>query len=166
MNQFARYLAYWILLATSYGYADAGNWTLIGEARLKVMFWDVYTSRLYSRDGQYSDHQRPIKLEIQYLRAIKAHALIESTRKEWARLGFSHPHQQQWLKQLTSIWPDIQPYDVLAIQLDKNQQSVFLFNGLEVGQITDPDFGRHFLDIWLSPNTSQPQLRLALLGEQ
>ncbi len=143
----------------------SGQWQLIGEARLKVMFWDVYDSRLYSHDGRYTGQQRPVKLEIQYLRAIKSGALIESTGKEWSKLGVSHPRQQQWLAQLETIWPDIEPYDVLAIQLDENQQSIFLCNGREIGRIADPAFGQHFLDIWLSPNTSQPQLRLALLGK-
>ena len=30
-----------------------GNLQLVGEARLNVMFWSVYDSRLYTADGCY-----------------------------------------------------------------------------------------------------------------
>lgn len=44
--------------------------------------------------------------------------------------------------------------------------STFYRNGEQLGVIADPGFGRQFLDIWLSPNTSRPELRLALTGQQ
>ena len=43
------------------------------------------------------------------------------------------------------------------------QRFSFTF-GQTLGGIEDPDFGRHFLNIWLSPDTSRPELRLALIG--
>ncbi|MGP1684941.1 MAG: hypothetical protein ACTS8S_21670 [Giesbergeria sp.] len=40
----------------------------------------------------------------------------------------------------------------------------FLFNGQAHGQIDDPLFARLFFGIWLSPQSSEPTLRAALLA--
>jgi hypothetical protein len=40
----------------------------------------------------------------------------------------------------------------------------FFHNGKLRADVTDPDFARAFIAIWLSPKTSEPKLRLALLG--
>ena len=39
----------------------------IGEAKLKVLFWDVYNSSLYSKTGKYEEEQFPQALKINYL---------------------------------------------------------------------------------------------------
>jgi len=158
------YLGLLVLLLLA-GHAHA-EWQMVGEARLQFMFWDIYDSRLYSRDGRYMEQQRPLKLEIQYLRDIKAADLVKNTGKEWDGLGVSPDLQQPWLEALSGMWPDIRQYDVLAIEINEQGESLFSWNGKAIGRIGDPVFGQHFIDIWLSPGTSQPALRLALLGEQ
>ncbi len=55
----------------------------VGEAKLRVLFWDIYYSRLYTESGNYQRGDRPLKLEIQYLLDIKSDALVERTRTEW-----------------------------------------------------------------------------------
>ena len=35
-----------------------------------------------------------------------------------------------------------------------------------VGEVADPEFARLFFGIWLSPNTSEPSLRQALLASR
>ena len=44
----------------------------IGEAKLKVLFWDVYNSSLYSKTGKYEEEQFPQALKINYLIDIDA----------------------------------------------------------------------------------------------
>ena len=41
--------------------------------------------------------------------------------------------------------------------------AVFRFQGRTVGEVADPEFARLFFGIWLSPQTSEPRLREALL---
>jgi len=48
--------------------------------------------------------------------------------------------------------------------VDEQERSTFLLSGEPLGQIVDPEFGENFLGIWLSPDTSRPELRLSLLG--
>ena len=145
--------------------ANDGRWLLVGEAQLKVLFWPVYNSRLYSGDGGYREGQRPLRLEIQYLRDVAGSDLVENTQNEWARLPLVPAKSAQWLQALSHMWPDVGVDDVLELQVDEQGRSAFRMNGQPLGGIEDPDFSKHFLNIWLSPDTSRPALRLALIGE-
>lgn len=144
--------------------AADGELKKVGEARLKVMLWSVYDSRLYAPDGEYERGKRPLKLEIEYLRDISAEDLVKRTGKEWADLGLTHERQDEWMQQLRSLWPDVSENDVLTLELDDDSHATFYFNGERLGRMEDGDFGQHFIDIWLSPKTSRPELRLALIG--
>lgn len=146
--------------------AQSSNLQLVGEARLKVLFWPIYDSRLYSTDGGYQSGQRPLRLEIQYLRDIDAEDLVERTAAEWEAQQRTHPNQPQWLDILAQIWPDVSENDVIALELGEDRSSNFFVNGQPVGGIRDPLFGQHFLDIWLSPDTTRPGLRQRLLGQR
>ena len=153
-------LLVWVLLPV----ARAQAWELVGEARLTFLFWSVYDSRLYSADGQYREGQRPLRLEIQYLLDVDADDLVARTVEEWQHQQLQHPRQEQWAQRLASIWPDIKEGDVLAIELDSEGVSTFYRNGHVLGVLDDPAFGPQFLAIWLSPDTSRPELRVALMG--
>lgn len=138
----------------------------VGEAELRILFWSIYNSTLFSADGQYSEGQRPLQLKIQYLLDIKSEALVERTGEEWNSQGMSHERQQQWLEALSDLWPDVSKNDVLTLDIDEQDRSTFYRNGELLGVIDDPEFGDHFTGIWLSPSTTRPKLRLALTGQQ
>ena len=137
---------------------------LVGEGTLKVLFWSIYHSRLYCPDGVYEPGVRPLRLEIEYLRAIKREDLVERTAEEWDKLGVTDPARKRWLARLAELWPDVAKNDVLALELDRSGRATFRLNGDSLGVVEDPAFGEHFVDIWLSPETSRPKLRLALTG--
>ncbi len=143
--------------------AVANELQLVGAARLKVLFWPVYDSRLYAVDGRYQPGELPLRLEIEYLRDIPAAQLVSRTAEEWQSIGLQHPQQQDWLQQLESLWPDIARNDVLVLEVNEGS-SRFYHNGRALGAVDDADFGEHFLAIWLSPKTSRPALRAQLLG--
>lgn len=139
---------------------------LVGEAKLEVLFWSIYRSRLYCPDGFYEPGVRPLRLEIEYLRDIRSKDLVKRTGKEWARLGVTDPAREEWLATLGTLWPDVSKNDVLAVELDEDGRATFFHNQRRLGSIEDPDFGQRFVDIWLSPDTSRPELRLALTGKR
>ena len=136
----------------------------VGEAKLKVLFWDVYNSTLYSDNGRYREGQVPLRLDIQYLLDIESDALVERTAEEWDALGLKHDNRDEWLVSLSALWPDVNKNDVLTMELDSNKRSTFYRNGELLGTIEDTAFGTSFIDIWLSPNTTRPNLRAALIG--
>jgi hypothetical protein len=136
----------------------------VGEARLKVLLWSVYDSRLYTETGNYQPGQRPLRLEIEYLIDVKAKQLAARTLKEWQDMGRQHPRQEAWIAQLETLWPDIRSGDVVALKLTEDNRAVFFHNGRRLGEVEDPDFGQQFVDIWLSKDSTRPELRLSLLG--
>ncbi len=139
------------------------NLALVGEARLQVLLWEVYHSRLFAPGGRYQPDARPLRLEITYLRDIDSAALVKQTAKEWRHLGQEHPSQAEWLSLLAGLWPNVSEGDVLVLDINEGS-SQFSHNGETLGEIADADFGPSFLAIWVSPDTSRPELRRALLG--
>lgn len=137
---------------------------LVGEARLKVLFWPIYDSRLYSADGVYQRGQRPLRFEITYLRDVRAVDLVARTEQEWRNMGKAGAPYSDWLQELARIWPDISRDDVLALHIDADNRSLFTLNGEPLGGIEETAFGAQFMDIWLSPETSRPAIRAALTG--
>ena len=154
------------LIISSAARAEGDALQMGGQARLEVLWWPVYESRLYSPGGDYVEGVRPLRLEIQYLRDVEAQDLVDHTRKEWQRLGVEGPQSEQWLRTLARLWPDVRKNDLLALVLDKQGRGTFYLNGKALGTIDDPGFGEDFLAIWLSPETSRPELRLALIGKE
>ena len=136
----------------------------VGEAKLSVMFWDVYESSLYTADGNYQAGVRPLRLEIRYLRDIAAKDLVKQTGKEWRAQGIEFTDHDEWLNELLTLWPDVSEGDVIALAIDASGRATFEFNGAPLGSIEDPRFGEDFAGIWLSPNTTRPELRAALIG--
>ena len=136
----------------------------VGEAKLKVLFWDIYNSSLYSKTGEYQSEQFPQALKINILKDIDAGDLIKRTQGEWEKLGIKHEIFSQWIPLLINIFPDIKKGDTLLFSVSENQQSEFFYNGKTIGKITDQTFGKIFLRIWLDENSSYPKVRNQLIG--
>ena len=138
----------------------------VGAAKLKVLFWDVYESSLFSKTGEHQADQFPQALKINYLRDITAKDLIDRTKDEWDKLGIKKVIFNQWIPLLTNIFPDIKKGDTLSLIVRENQQSEFFFNGKTIGKISDQTFGKNFLRIWLDDNCSYPRVRKKLIGSK
>ncbi|MFT6898196.1 MAG: hypothetical protein ACJA13_002616 [Paraglaciecola sp.] len=138
----------------------------VGQAKLKILFWNVYQSTLYSQDGHYIESQLPVALKIHYLRDIDASELVEKTADEWHKLGLPGDQTQPWLTRLGLIWPDIKKGDELLLVVNEDLSSAFFFNEMPLEKITDLQFGSNFLRIWLDKNSSYPKLRKQLIGDQ
>ena len=138
-------------------------WPVVGEARLKVLIWEVYDSALFTPSGRWQG-VAPYRLSLRYLRDIPAAKLVEETEKAWQEQGRSHPRLNEWLLLLDQLWPDIIEGDNLVFGLNASGDSAFWFNGSPIGSINDRDFGPLFGGIWLDPDTPRPGLRAELIG--
>jgi hypothetical protein len=141
------------------------NLQMIGSAKLRVLFWDVYESFLYSSEQTYKPNTYPVVLRIRYLRDIKKQDLLKQTDKEWKGLGLSPEQRKLGLSHVENVWPDISKGDELMLAIDENQESTFYYNNKYIAHIDDKLFGQQFLDIWVSENCSRPELREQLLGK-
>ena len=138
-------------------------WPMVGQAKLKVLVWEVYDSALFTPSGTWQG-EAPYQLSLIYLRNIPARKLVEETGKAWQKQGRNHPKLNEWLALLGELWPDITKGDNLVFGLNASGDSVFWFNGSSIGGIDDRDFGPLFGGIWLAPDTPRPELRAQLIG--
>ena len=140
------------------------NLQLTGEARLKVLFWNVYDARLYTAEGRYRERSYPIALQLDYLRDIASTDLVDETLRQWQKQGLDgHPRIGDWLRQLALLWPDVTEDDAITLVVDTDGHSRFYFNDTLLGGIDDPEFADHFAAIWLSDNTTSPRVREQLI---
>jgi len=144
---------------------STASWPLVGEARLKVLLWQVYDSALYTPSGRWLG-AGPYQLSLTYLRDIRVEQLIKETRKAWDAQNRAHPEQEDWLQKLAEMWPDISAGDNLVFGVGADDQNQFWFNGRLLGGVDHPDFAAFFGGIWLSEDSPRPALRARLIGEQ
>ena len=104
-------------------------------------------------------------LELEYLRELKGQAIAERSLQEMQRAGpMAEAQAQRWLAEMQRIFPDVKAGDRISGQHLPGQGARFWLNGQPVGQVEDPAFARLFFGIWLAPSTSEPGMRVALLG--
>ena len=144
---------------------STASWPLVGEARLKVLLWKVYDSALYTPSGHWLG-AGPYQLSLTYLRDIPVEQLIKETRTAWDEQNRVHPEQDNWLRALAEMWPDISTGDNLVFGVGAGDQNQFWFNGRSLGGIDHPDFAAFFGGIWLGEDSPRPALRARLIGEQ
>jgi hypothetical protein len=144
--------------------------TKIGEGEMEYLFWTIYQAQFY-RAGSNASSSTPLEedhpakaLKIEYYQSITRQALLDATIEQWQHLGYSPSQIQSWAKPLASLWPDIKPGDTLTVLVSKEGASHFFFQNQRLGSIDDKQFGQAFLSIWLSEQTTEPELRLQLLG--
>lgn len=140
---------------------------LQGKATMRYWGMEIYHARLWTLPsfsvGIAGD--QPVVLELEYLRSLNGNAIAERSLKEMLRAAaVSDSQAKKWLDEMKAIFPDVKSGDRLTGQHIPGQGAVFWYNGRQIGQIDDADFARLFFGIWLSPNTSEPEMRMALLG--
>ncbi len=135
--------------------------------RMTVWGFEVYDAKLWARPdfapAQYGRH--PFALELQYLRGLKGGTIAQTSLDEMKRQGPINEQQSQaWLKTMQGLFPDVKKGDRIT-GVHKPEQGVeFWVNDRLVGLVNDMQFAQLFFGIWLSPQTSAPDLRKSLLA--
>ncbi|MDX1301445.1 chalcone isomerase family protein [Photobacterium sp.] len=147
--------------------ANAGSywqiWKTVGRAELSWGFWVIYDSELRTPDGTYNIDQQEMALVIRYRRDIDKEDLLEATDKQWAHLGIDRSMRQQWLGQLSLIWPDVKKGDRLIFVVNEQGAAFYLDQRL-LGTVESEEMAKAFLGIWLDPKTAYPEIRSQLIG--
>ena len=140
---------------------------LLGQARLRYLGFHVYDIRLWSPNpaALRSPDAVPLALELEYARALDGKAIAERSLKEMQGIAeIGAERAERWLSQMQGIFPDVKPGDRVTGVQQPGEVARFFVNGQPGGEVRDAEFTRLFFGIWLSPRTSQPRLREALLG--
>lgn len=140
-----------------------------GRHRFRYWGFDVYEAQLRVGPGfdPQAWEQHPLALSLTYARSFKGADIARRSIDEISRQGpLADDVRQRWLAQLSALFPDVSPGDTL-VGAYRPQHGLQLWrrtpawqNGGEVG---DLDLARRFFGIWLSPQTSEPAMRSALL---
>lgn len=138
-----------------------------GQGTLRFFGLEVYRARLWVSAGfrpeDYVAH--PLALELAYQRDFTTQAIARRSIQEMRRVGpFTAQQASHWEQALQAALPDIKAGDRITGLYRPNQGVVFQMQGRTVGEVADPAFARLFFGIWLSPHTSEPRLREALLA--
>jgi len=141
---------------------------LSGQATLRFWGFEVYLASLWVAPGfsasRYFDHG--FALELVYLRDFSGADIAKRSLAEMARQTAIGPDQaRRWGEQMGALFPDVKAGDRLTGIHLPGVGVRFVFNGQPLGEMFDAEFARLFFGIWLSPQTSEPKLRLALLPQ-
>ncbi len=143
------------------------DYRLIGKQRLTYWGFQVYDARLWALPGFKKDNfaAQLFALELAYLRDFDAIDVAERSITEMRRSAtISDAQAKTWTAEMVRVYPDFKKGDrVMGINKPGIGVS-YLVNGKPTGDIRDTEFAGLFFGIWLSPKTSQPKLRSALLA--
>lgn len=140
----------------------------LGRARLRFFGLSVYDAALWVEPGfdaaQLERHR--FVLDLHYLRTLYGKAIAERSLKEMRGVGtVSDAQAGRWLDAMLKLFPDVKDGDHIAGLHLPGQGARFTLNDQPLGEVPDPDFARLFFAIWLSPATSEPQMRSQLLAQ-
>ena len=140
------------------------NPQVVGEARLSVLFWDIYDASLIASNGEFAN-QKPFALHLKYLRDFDGDDIASRSIDEMRKQGMEDEIKlAKWYEQMQQIFPNVAEGQTITGIVDDNQISHFYFNDSFAGKVEDPEFSQWFFNIWLSENTSEPKMRDSLLG--
>ncbi len=140
---------------------------LVGKGRLTFFGLQVYDARLWSVGSFKAENfaTQPFALELSYLRDFKNRAVAERSILEMRRsANISDAQAAIWIEEMMRAYPDIKKGDRVMGINKPGVGAAFLVNGKPTSEIRDLEFSRLFFGIWLSPKTSEPKLRSALLA--
>jgi hypothetical protein len=140
---------------------------LLGEATLRYFGFHVYDIRLWA--DRATTLARPeasrLALELRYARALDGKQIAARSLQEMQGIGeVPLERGERWLEAMRIIFPDVNKGDRITGLQIPGEAARFWVNGQARGELRDAEFTRLFFGIWLSPRSSQPQLREALLG--
>ncbi len=146
-----------------------GTPNLIGQAKFTYWGIDIYQASLWSSDSNLSPEQwdsKPLALELLYLRDFKGADIAKRSIDEiHGQSPLPKPKAQAWQKNLESLLPNVGKGQTLTGIYLPNAGMQLMFDGAYLGEIKDPELAKKFFDIWLSKQTSAPDLRKKLFAK-
>ena len=140
---------------------------LVGKGRLTFWGFQVYDARLWALPDFKPDNlsAQPFALELAYLRGFDNQDIAQRSITEMRRsAAISDAQAKTWIDEMMRVLPDVKAGDRVMGIHRPGGGAQFLVNGKLSGEIRDVEFARLFFGIWLSPKTSEPKLRSALLS--
>ena len=137
-----------------------------GEAALRFFGLKVYDVRLWTQMKPFT-HADPFAIELVYDMNLNGKDIAERSVKEMRAQGCDDEAKlKRWGEEMAKIFPDIKKGDALIGVSIPGKEARFYNREKLIAAVPDPEFAKAFFDIWLSEKSSEPKLRLKLLGVQ
>jgi len=125
--------------------------------------FSIYRAQLWAPGGRYTPGE-PFVLSLTYSREIARERLLDASLSQMQNLGVPLQDQPQWKGELERVLTDVKQGDTLTGIYRPGQGAEFFYQDKKLGALSDA-LALHFFSIWLDPRTSEPALRLALIGQ-
>lgn len=139
----------------------------VGSSLFRFWGFEVYQATLHAAsnfDASRFEQQR-LGLALQYRRAFKGADIARRSIDEMQAIAALTPEQtNEWTAAMVRAFPDVKAGDELLGLHVPGIGARFYLNGRLRSTVDDPAFSERFFGIWLSPKTSAPQLRSALIA--
>ena len=138
---------------------------VVGTGVLKVFFMDIYSLTLHSKERDYSvsDH---FALEFNYKNWVSKKTIVDATMDELSKApNVGSVEIKAWKQILEKGISDMQAGEKASVVFSKSGDVEFWLANQEPISFKDLKFAENFAAIWLGPQSSQPELRSALLGK-
>jgi hypothetical protein len=134
----------------------------VGEGQLRRWGFLIYDATLWSSNGKYESTE-PFALRLSYARTVSRDQIVDASLDQMHELGIDVAQHPDWSEKLRQVFEDVTKGDSLTGIYMPGKGAVFFYNNRLTGQI-DEALARAFFSIWLDPQTTEPDLRLSLLG--
>ena len=141
---------------------------LSGQASMTFWGFEVYQATLWVATGFVDSayEQSAFALELAYRRDFKGADIAARSIAEMRRqTPLEAALHARWEARMRALFPDVKAGDRITGVHLPGTGAQFWSNGRRLGEIRDSTFARLFFGIWLAPQTSEPQLRQALLAK-
>jgi hypothetical protein len=99
------------------------------------------------------------------LRDFKGKEIASRSVDEMRDLGMNDEVKlAKWYQEMQDIFPNVKEGEMITGVVDAENVSHFYLNETPLGKVHDKEFSIWFFDIWLSEETSEPEMRRQLLG--
>ena len=150
---------------------DVPEARLAGEGDYTWFGMRIYQAQLWVGPHGYqgaSSETAPFVLELRYARSLDGKKIAEASYEQMQKLAVGTEQQRlAWLGSMQRIFPDVKEGQRIAgaYRAGIAPGVRFYLDGHVLADVPDGDFARAFFAIWLSPASTAPKLRSALLQD-
>ncbi len=134
----------------------------VGEGQFRRWGFLIYDATLWSSNGRY-EAADPFALRLSYARTVSRDQIVDASIDQMLEVGIDVAQHPDWSYELRQVFADVNEGDSLTGIYMPGKGAVFFYNNQLTGQI-DEALAQAFFSIWLDPKTTEPDLRLSLLG--
>jgi len=138
--------------------------TPYGSGKYAVLFITAYDTELWTDAPQWSMNA-PFALTLRYHIGFSSSYLVNRSLREMKGVDpkLSDADIERYRKAMAFFAP-ASSGDEMTMLYQPGQPTRFFKNGALTGEVSEPGFAQDFFGVWLSPNTSEPDLRKSLLN--